>query len=167
MISLAIWPVLIHCILVPDTNANYQPSSWGAVHGPVKCCLDHIQDRRAADFVERGIERHCWCWSVYLESPIHQTSIPTRRVLADRRGQSYPLLQDLRTRCISVHMRSSRISLAGIKMIITTRCRQVRLDRFPFVVTKFAKQVAALSGACATISSDALMNPFDGASLYL
>jgi hypothetical protein len=62
------------------------------------------------------------------------------------------------------HMKLSRNSPVAIRMIVITLSQQVL--EIPAILPLRPKHLIdlqlALSGACATISSDALMNPFDG-----
>ena len=62
----------------------------------------------------------------------------------------------------------SRTLLAGIRMIIITHLRQVfQVSSLRLLSEDLADLKPALSGACATIASDALMNPFDGVKPFL
>jgi hypothetical protein len=62
------------------------------------------------------------------------------------------------------HMKLSRNLPVAIRMIVITPSQQV-LKLLAMLALRLKHLIdlqLALSGACATISSDALMNPFDG-----
>lgn len=67
--------------------------------------------------------------------------------------------QVLPTLSISVHTRRSRSLQVEMRMVII---RLLLVILFPEMCRRRVLMFVALSGACATIASDALMNPFDG-----
>lgn len=66
------------------------------------------------------------------------------------------------------HMKLSRNLLVEIVMMVITLSPPVFKAPQPLLCFRgdFADNDLALSGACATISSDALMNPFDGTATF-
>lgn len=81
-----------------------------------------------------------------------------------RRGEIRDLklkeLQGRHTLSTSLHTRRSSMRWVGIKLVFITLLLLVWLS-VPLLGTA-ANNYTATSGACATIASDALMNPFDG-----
>lgn len=78
------------------------------------------------------------------------------------------MIQDLHMQYTLAHMKLSRNLLAATRTTITILLQQVGGAPGPTAVRRYlADRPIALSGACATISSDALMNPFDGRDFIL
>ena len=132
-----------------DTNANHQSRGGRSLYRTLERGVNNIQNRRSKNFMERCLECDRGSWfaktifkgSVALADadigPAHAVYFGTYEVVKEFAGGN---AED------GKHHPGAAGSLWLPRLVL-----DIDAD-FP----------AALSGACATIASDALMNPFDG-----
>lgn len=147
----------LHCLQqvqeltkLPDTNASNQPSERNHLLGYLECTFNNITIRGHTDAMARDVKCCGWsgyAWKCVVISAGHQELTILTRSCTCCLFRYLRICERCGRRQCTRWQASSSSSWYGLD----THRREDNTNRWP-----------AASGACATIASDALMNPFDG-----
>lgn len=131
-----------------DADASRQSDTGGRLHWRFARHGNDITDGRRQDTLERCIQRHCWSRCAKC---CHSATAGAELTAWNRPGACG----------ILCHLRSSKACHGRKPRQRAPPSRRRHVNRSHFGILELTLPVAT-SGACATIASDALMNPFDG-----